>query len=146
MLQGKLAASPSGKELAKSANTGKLIVKEDQEVRRAGWTRQHRVGRRAGLWKQGPPWAGRPASCAVHSAVACTPAHQQPHLTTTPSPPRPCCAQEGQVTGRVYWQYILAYGFISFLALIVLWSSEQVGPWGADQGGVGAAQVRMSLK
>jgi len=33
----------------------------------------------------------------------------------------------GQVTGLVYRQYIVAYGVISFVALIVLWSSEQVG-------------------
>lgn len=31
----------------------------------------------------------------------------------------------GQVTGKVYWQYIKAYGVLSFLSLIVLWSSEQ---------------------
>ncbi len=37
LLQGKLASSPSGKEVAKAAsNTGKLIVKEDQEVRGLG--------------------------------------------------------------------------------------------------------------
>lgn len=35
--------------------------------------------------------------------------------------------EEGQVTGRVYWQYILSYGVVSFVALILLWSSEQVG-------------------
>lgn len=31
----------------------------------------------------------------------------------------------GQVTGRIYWKYISAYGVISFLFLIALWSSEQ---------------------
>jgi hypothetical protein len=35
--------------------------------------------------------------------------------------------EEGQVTGKVYWQYIVAYGVFSFIALILLWSSEQVG-------------------
>jgi hypothetical protein len=38
----------------------------------------------------------------------------------------------GQVTGRIYWQYIAAYGLLSFLVLIVLWSSEQVGHDGQD--------------
>jgi hypothetical protein len=33
--------------------------------------------------------------------------------------------EEGQVTGQVYGQYIVAYGVFSFLALIFLWSSEQ---------------------
>ena len=31
----------------------------------------------------------------------------------------------GQVTGKVYWNYIKAYGILSFVALIVFWSSEQ---------------------
>ncbi|PSC67462.1 hypothetical protein C2E20_8853 [Micractinium conductrix] len=31
----------------------------------------------------------------------------------------------GQVTGKVYWRYITSYGVFSFVALIVLWSSEQ---------------------
>lgn len=35
--------------------------------------------------------------------------------------------EAGQVTGKVYWQYIRSYGVISFVALILLWSSEQVG-------------------
>ena len=34
--------------------------------------------------------------------------------------------EEGQVTGRVYGQYIAAYGMWAFYLLIVLWSSEQV--------------------
>lgn len=46
----------------------------------------------------------------------------------------------GQVGGKVYWQYILSYGVLSFVALIVLWSSEQarrvgrggVVVWGHD--------------
>jgi ABC-type multidrug transport system fused ATPase/permease subunit len=33
--------------------------------------------------------------------------------------------EEGQVTGKVYGRYVSAYGFVSFVALIVLWSSEQ---------------------
>jgi len=33
----------------------------------------------------------------------------------------------GQVTGKIYWQYVVSYGVISFVALLVLWSSEQVG-------------------
>ncbi|KAL4457987.1 hypothetical protein ABPG75_012852 [Micractinium tetrahymenae] len=31
----------------------------------------------------------------------------------------------GQVTNQVYWQYIRSYGVVSFVALILLWSSEQ---------------------
>ena len=31
----------------------------------------------------------------------------------------------GQVTGKVYWNYIKAYGILSFIALVMLWSSEQ---------------------
>jgi len=31
----------------------------------------------------------------------------------------------GQVTGKVYWNYIKAYGILSFIALVILWSSEQ---------------------
>ena len=42
--------------------------------------------------------------------------------------------EEGQVTGKVYWQYIVAYGVFSFVALILLWSSEQVGE--AESGGL----------
>lgn len=43
----------------------------------------------------------------------------------------------GQVTGRVYWQYIVAYGTLSFAFLILLWSSEQVGSpaWAAPRTG-----------
>jgi ATP-binding cassette subfamily C (CFTR/MRP) protein 1 len=31
----------------------------------------------------------------------------------------------GQVTGKVYWNYIKAYGVLSFVGLICFWSSEQ---------------------
>ena len=31
----------------------------------------------------------------------------------------------GQVTGKVYWNYIKAYGVFSFFALIIFWSAEQ---------------------
>lgn len=31
----------------------------------------------------------------------------------------------GQVTGKVYWRYIVAYGVIPFIALIFFWSGEQ---------------------
>ena len=31
----------------------------------------------------------------------------------------------GHVTGKVYWRYIKAYGIIAFIALAVMWSSEQ---------------------
>ena len=31
----------------------------------------------------------------------------------------------GHVTGRVYLRYIMAYGWISFIALVLFWSSEQ---------------------
>ena len=33
--------------------------------------------------------------------------------------------ETGQVTGKVYWNYIKAYGVVSFFALIVFWSAEQ---------------------
>lgn len=33
--------------------------------------------------------------------------------------------ESGQVTGRIYWKYIASYGVLSFVALILLWSSEQ---------------------
>ncbi len=33
--------------------------------------------------------------------------------------------ETGQVTGKVYWNYIKAYGVVSFLALMVFWSAEQ---------------------
>lgn len=51
-------------------------------------------------------------------------------LLCPPCLPNP---QVGQVTGRVYWQYIVAYGVISFVALIVLWSSEQVSLGGGAE-------------
>lgn len=31
----------------------------------------------------------------------------------------------GQVTGKVYWRYIIAYGVVPFVALIFFWSGEQ---------------------
>lgn len=33
--------------------------------------------------------------------------------------------ETGQVTGKVYWNYIKAYGVVSFFALMVFWSAEQ---------------------
>lgn len=31
----------------------------------------------------------------------------------------------GQVTGKIYWQYITVYGIISFVGLLIFWSAEQ---------------------
>ena len=49
----------------------------------------------------------------------------------------------GQVTGRVYRQYISAYGVLSAVLLILFWSGEQVGRVGAV--GVGVPRVPASL-
>lgn len=49
----------------------------------------------------------------------------------------------GQVTGRVYGQYISAYGVLSAVLLILFWSGEQVGRVGAV--GVGVPRVPASL-
>ena len=62
--QAKLDSSPSGKQVAKTASTGKLIVKEDQEVRQSSEQAAGSEGvQDMGLW---PPVLLR--QCPLRSA------------------------------------------------------------------------------